>query len=219
MTIGCNQIVACILKNCQNLVPGIKDKVYFINYECVDKDNSTFETTNPLILNHLELVTGATPPCYIYCLEGYNFSNEHKVSMVKKAYQKTWEHGFIFRVFDNTPEDKLWIENLKDSRFVVIIENVYNKKYFDPVTGIADPTQDGRTVFEVLGWDFGLELNAAERDTNSDEMLGGWLLTAGCSDKMKESSIPLTYFNTTLTDTKAEIVSYLAPCCPDYVAP
>jgi hypothetical protein len=38
MTIGCNQIVDCILKNCANLVPGIKDKAYFINYDDVDKD-------------------------------------------------------------------------------------------------------------------------------------------------------------------------------------
>jgi hypothetical protein len=126
--------------------------------------------------------------------------------MVKKTYQKTWEHGFIFRIFDNTPEDKIWIENLKDSRFVVIIENVYNK--LDASLG------DGRTVFEVLGWDFGLELNAAERDPNSDEMLGGWLLTAGCSDKMKESSIPLTFFDTDIATTRQDIDGLLAPCCP-----
>lgn len=212
MTIGCNQIVACILKNCENLVPGIKDKAYFINYDCIDKDNSVIDSDNALLLTTLALKS-ASPPCYLFCVQGYNFSNEHKVSMVKKAYQKTWEHGFVFRVFDNTPEDKIWIENLKDSRFVIIIENNYNKKYFDPITGVADPTKDGRTVFEVLGWDFGLELNAAERDPNSDEMLGGWLLTAGCSDKMKESSIPLTFFDTNIATTRADIDALLAPCC------
>ena len=206
MTIGCNQIVACILKNCENLVPGIKDKAYLINYDCVDKDASTFDADNPLWLTQLALKT-LSPPCYAWCIEGYNFSNEHKVTMVKKTYQKTWEHSFVFRLFDNTPEDKLWIENLKDSRFLVIIENNYNK---------ADSTLgNGRTVFEVLGWDFGLELNAAERDANSDEMLGGWLLTTGTSDKMKESSIPLSYFvGGTITATKAALHSLLAPCCP-----
>ena len=205
MTIGCNQIVACILKNCENLVPVVKDKAYFINYECVDKDASTFDADNALLLTSLALKS-ASPPCYAYCVEGYNFSNEHKVTMVKKTYQKTWEHGFIFRIFDNTPEDKLWIENLKDSRFLVIIENNYSK---------ADATLgNGRTVFEVLGWDFGLELNAAERDANSDEMLGGWLLTAGSSDKMKESSIPLTFFDTDIATTRADIDALLAPCCP-----
>jgi hypothetical protein len=125
--------------------------------------------------------------------------------MVKKTYQKVWEHSFIFRIFDNTPEDKLWIENAKDSRFIVIIENNYMKA--DTTLGL------GRTVFEVLGWDFGLELNAAERDANSEELLGGWLLTAGTSDKMKESYMPLSFFVTSLALTRAAIDSMLAPCC------
>jgi len=205
MTIGCNQIVDCILKNCANLVPGIKDKAYFINYDCVDKDLSTFDPDNALLLTQLVLKS-ASPTCYAYCVEGYNFSNEHKATMVKKTYQKVWDHGFVFRIFDNTPEVKLWIENAKDSRFMIIIENIYNKN--------VAPLPAGRTVFEVLGWDFGLELNAAERDANSDELLGGWLLTAGCSDKLKESYMPLSYFvGGTIAATRAALASMLAPCC------
>jgi len=206
MTIGCNQIVDCILKNCANLVPGIKDKAYFINYDDVDKDLSTFDPSNSLLCTQLVLKT-VSPPAYAYCVEGYNFSNEHKTSLVKKTYQKVWEQGFVFRIFDNTPETKLWIQNAVDSRFMIIQENNYNKD-------IA-PLAAGRTVFEILGWDFGLELNAAERDANSDEMLGGWLLTAGCSDKLKESLPPLAYFvGGTLAATRAALASMVAPCCP-----
>ena len=206
MTIGCNEIVACILKNCENLVPGIKDKIYFINYDCVDKDLSTFDTDNSLLCTLLVLKT-VSPPCYAYCLEGYNFSNEHNIAMVKTKYQKNWEHNVIFRVFDNTPEDKLWIENAKDSRFMVIIENNYNKE--------SATLGDGRTVFEILGWDFGLELNAVVRDVNDAEMLGGYVLTAGCSDTMKESFLPRTYFvGGTIALTRTALDSLLASCCP-----
>jgi hypothetical protein len=206
MTIGCNQIVDCILKNCANLVPGIKDKAYFINYDDVDKDLSTFDPSNSLLCTQLVLKT-VSPPAYAYCVEGYNFSNEHKTAMVKKTYQKVWDQGFVFRIFDNTPETKLWIQNAVDSRFMIIQENNYNKD--------VAPLAAGRTVFEILGWDFGLELNAAERDANSDELLGGWLLTAGCSDKLKESMPPLAYFaGGTLTATRAAIASMVAPCCP-----
>lgn len=201
MPIGCNKIVADILKNCSNLVPGIKDMAYFINFDDVDKDACTFDASNSLLCTSLVLKT-ASPALRAYQFEGYNFSNEHKTSLVKKTYQKMWEHGFIFRLFDNTPEDKLWIQNAIDSRFMIIQENNYNKVPASP--GIA-----GRTVFEILGWDFGLELNAAERDANSDEMLGGWLLTAGCSDKMKESLPPLTYFITSLAATRAAIAALL----------
>lgn len=205
MTIGCNQIVDCILKNCANLVQGIKDKIYFINIDDVDKDLSTFDPTNSLLCTQLVL-KNVSPPAYAYCLEGYNLSNEPKTSLVKKTYQKVWEHGIVFRIFDNTPEDKLWIQNAVDSRFMVIIENNYNKN--------VAPMPAGRTVFEILGWDLGLELNAAERDPNNDELMGGWLLTAGCSDKLKESQMPLTYFvGGSLVSTRAALNSLLAHCC------
>jgi len=205
MTIGCNAISDCILKNCANLVPGIKDMAYFINYDAVDKDLSTFDPSNSLLCTQLVLKT-VSPTAYAYCVEGYNFSNEHTVALVKKTYQKVWDHNFIFRLFDNTPETKLWIQNAVDSRFIVIIENNYNKD--DGITAA------GRTVFEILGWDMGLELNAAERDVNSDELLGGWLLTAGCSDKIKESLPPLSYFvGGTIAATRAALASLLAPCC------
>lgn len=198
MSIGCNKIVADILKNCANLVPGIKDTAYLINHEDVDKDACAFDPANSLLLTQLVLKT-ASPALSAYKIEGYNLSNEHKTSLVKKTYQKVWEHGFIFRIFDNTPEDKLWIQTAVDSRFMIIQENNYNKALTSPA---------GRTVFEVLGWDFGLELNAAERDANSDELLGGWLLTAGCSDKMKESLPPLTLFvGNSLTATRAAIAA------------
>lgn len=203
MTIGCNQIVDCILKNCEQLVPGIKDKAYFINYDCIDKEMSTFDPDNSLLCTQLVLKT-LSPPCYAYCVEGYNFSNEHSVALVKKTYQKVWEHNFIFRIFDNTPEDKLWIQNAIDSRFLIIIENNYSKE--DAVEG------DGRTVFEILGWDFGLELNAAERNTADEEMLGGWVLTAGCSDKLKESLPPRSYFVNDIATTRLALESLLAPC-------
>jgi len=207
MSIGCNQIVDCILKNCEQLVPGIKDRAYFINYDCVDKDNSTFDPNNSLLLTSL-LLKVTSPTCYAFCVEGYNFSNEHSVAMVKKTYQKVWDHNFIFRIFDNTPEVKQWIQNAIDSRFIVIIENNYSKE--DAVNG------DGRTVFEVLGWDFGLEVNAAERNVNDEEMLGGWMLTAGCSDKLKESLPPRSYFvGGTIALTRAALASLLAPCCED----
>ena len=87
MAIGCNEIVDCILKNCENLVQGIKDRAYFINYDCVDKDLSTFDVDNPLLLTQLVPKT-VSPACYAYCVDGYNFSNEHTVAMVKTLSRK-----------------------------------------------------------------------------------------------------------------------------------
>jgi len=194
------KISDCILKNCSNLVQGIKDKAYFINYDDVDKDLCTFDPDNVLLMTQLVLKT-ISPPAYAYCVEGFNFSNEHTAAMVKKTYQKVWDHNFIFRIFDNTPEDKLWIKEAAGSRFMVIIENNYNKDNL------------GRTVFEVLGWDFGLELNEITRNTNDEDTLGGWVLTAGCSDTLKESLPPMTLFTTDIATTRLAIDALVAPCC------
>jgi len=194
------KISDCILKNCSNLVQGIKDKAYFINYDDVDKDLCTFDPDNVLLMTQLVLKT-ISPPAYAYCVEGFNFSNEHTAAMVKKTYQKVWDHNFIFRIFDNTPEDKLWIKEAAGSRFMVIIENNYNKDNL------------GRTVFEVLGWDFGLELNEITRNTNDEDTLGGWVLTAGCSDTLKESLPPMTFFTTDIATTRLAIDALVAPCC------
>jgi hypothetical protein len=196
---SCSKIDSDILKNCQNMVMGIKDTAYLINIEDIDKDLCTFDPNNPLLLTSLVL-NSTSPVPRAYKIEGYNFSNEHKASMVKKTYLKSWEHGFIFRIFDNTPEIKEYLVNVAASRFVVIQENVYNKDITSPA---------GRTVFEVLGWDLGLEVNAAERDAQSEEF-PGWLITAGCSDKMKESKPPLAFFvGGTITLTRAAIASLL----------
>jgi hypothetical protein len=197
---SCLKIEADILKNCQNMVMGIKDTAYLINIDDIDKDLCTFDPSNPVLLTQLVL-NSTSPVPTAFKIEGYNYSNEHKTSMVKKTYYKAWEHDFIFRIFDNTPEIKEWLINAAASRFVVVQENVYNKDITSPA---------GRTVFEVLGWDFGLEINAAERDAQGEELAGGWLITSGCSDKMKESKPPLAFFvGGSLTSTRAAIAALL----------
>ena len=195
----CSRISADILENCDSIVAGINDTAYLINKDDVDKDSCAFDPDNPMLLTQLVLKT-ASPVLTSYKLVGHNLSHEHKTSMVKKTFSKSWEHGFIFRIFDNDPPTKLWIQNAKDSRFIVIQENNYNK--------LSSPA--GTTVFEVLGWDHGLEINAAERDANSDELMGGWLITGGCHEKMKESKPPLAFFvGGSITSTRAAIAALL----------
>jgi hypothetical protein len=194
-----SRIQADLLENCENIVAGINDLAYLINVDDVDKDSCTFDPDNPLLLTQLVLKS-ASPDLKAFKIEGRNYSNEHKATMVKKTYQKVWEHGFVFRIFDNTPEVKLWVNNSINSRFMVIQENNYHK--------LASPA--GNTVFEVLGWDMGLEINAAERDANSDELMGGWVMTGGAHEKMKESKPPLAFFvGGSITSTRAAIAALI----------
>jgi len=195
----CSKIAADILYNCATLVAGVKDMAYFINVDDIDKDNCTFDVDNPLLLTSLVLKS-ASPDLKAFQVEGHNYSNEHDTALVKKTFYNSWEHNFRFRIFDNTPEDKLWINNAVASRFVIIQENNYSSE--------ASPA--GRTCFEVLGWDFGLEVKEAVRVAADEELAGGWNLLAACNDKYKESKPPLAYFaGGSLAATRAAIASLL----------
>jgi hypothetical protein len=195
---SCSKISANILYNCAAMVAGIKDTAYLINIDDIDKDACTFDADNPLLLTQLVLKNTSPDPSAYY-IEGHNYSNEHDTALVKGAYYNSWEHNFRFRIFDNTPDEKLWIKDALESRFVVIIENNYNSN--------ASPA--GRTVFEVLGWDFGLEIKECTRAAGDEELAGGWNLLAGCSEKLKESKPPLAFFVTSLSATRAAIAALL----------
>jgi hypothetical protein len=195
---ACSKIAADILYNCANMVAGVKDVAYFINIDDIDKSSCTFDPDNPLLLTSLVLLT-ASPAYQAFKLEGHNYSNEHDTALVKKTFYNSWDHNFRFRIFDNTPDVKLWIENATKSRFVIIQENNYSNE--------ASPA--GRTVFEVLGWDLGLEIKEAVRVAADEELAGGWNLLAGCSDTYKESKPPLAYFVGTLAATRAAIAALL----------
>lgn len=196
---ACSKIAADILYGCAQMVAGIKDIAYFINIEDIDKDNCAFDPSNPTLLTQLVLKT-ASPELKAYQIEGHNYSNEHDTALVKAKFYNSWDHNFRFRIFNNTPEDKLWIKNATEARFVIIQENNYSN--------LASPA--GRTVFEVLGWDFGLEVKECVRVAADPELAGGWNILAGCSDDMKESMPPLAMFvGGSITATRAAIASLL----------
>jgi hypothetical protein len=195
----CSKIASDILYNCSQMVAGIKDMAYLINIDDIDKDSCAFDPDNPTLLTQLVLKT-ASPELKAYQLEGHNYSNEHDTALVKGRYYNSWDHNFRFRIFDNTPDEKLWIKNALEARFVIIQENNYSN--------LASPA--GRTVFEVLGWDFGLEIKECVRVAADQELAGGWNLLAGCSETMKESMPPLAYFaGGSITATRAAIASLL----------
>lgn len=195
----CSKIAADILYNCNVMVAGVKDMAYFINIDDVDKDACTFDPENPLLLTSLVLVD-ASPELKAFRMEGHNYSNEYDTALVKKTYYNQWEHNFRFRIFDNSPDEKLWIQNAVGARFVIIQENNYSN----------NTSPAGRTVFEVLGWDFGLEIREAVRVAADEELAGGWNLLAGCSEQYKESKPPLALFvGGTLAATRAAIATLI----------
>lgn len=190
----CSKIASDVLKNCDNLVNGIKDTVYFINLDDIDKDACTINTGNKLIIEGIVLKT-ASPSLRAYKLEGRNFSNDHDVALIKGQYMNGFDHNLMFRIFNNDPETKAWVNDIASgARFVAIIENNYNNS-----TKVGTP---GDSVFEVLGWDLGLEISEATRNTTDADVKGGWILKATCDDTNKEPYPPRTFYKTDLATTR-----------------
>lgn len=197
----CDRITSSLSHNCDDkLAIGLKDILYLINIDDIDKDSCTFDASNSLLLTQIALNT-ASPALAAYSIEGFNFSNEHDTALVKRRFIDGWDHNLRFRVFDNTPEIKLWIKNAVGSRFVAIIKNTYNNK---------NATTPGTTVYEVLGWEYGLEISEATRNPNDEESAGAWILYAQCDETNKEPDPPLTLFvGGTLAATEAAIAALL----------
>jgi hypothetical protein len=145
------------------------------------------------------VLLSTSPAPSAFRIEGHNYSNEHDAAFKKGTYYNSWEHNFRFRIFDNAPSVKEWIDTITKSRFVVIIENNYSNT----------DSPEGHTVFEVLGWDLGLEIKECVRAAGDEELAGGWNLLAGCSEKLKESKPPLAYFVGTLAATRAAVAALL----------
>lgn len=182
---SCNRITSSIAHQCDDkLKLGLKDKIYIFNYDDVDKDSSTFDPTNKLICTTIALKS-ASPALSGYTLEGYNFSNEHDTALAKGKYVDNWDHNLRFRIFDNTPEVKAWINDATGSRFIIVIENTYSN---------ANASPAGTTVFEILGWENGLEITEAVRNTTDEDLKGAWTLLAACDEVNKEPYPPYTLY-------------------------
>lgn len=192
---SCSKISADIAHQClDKLATGIKNTIVLINIEDLDKLSCTFDANNKMICTNLALVS-ASPSVRGFKLEGFNFSNEHDTALVKRKFIDGWEHNMLFRIFDNTPEVKKWINEAAGSRFVVVYENNYSND------NAATP---GTTVYEIAGFKYGLEISEATRNAQDEESMGGWVLKAVCDEVNKEPYMPYTYFvGGTLALTKA----------------
>lgn len=196
----CGKITAGITRNClDKMVNGLEDELILINWVDVDREASEFDANNKMIITDIVLKT-ISPPASGFKIEGQNASNEHNTALVKRRFVNGWDQNLMFRVFDNTPEVKEILRDAEQSRFVAIIKNKYNNR---------NATTPGTTVFEVLGWEHGLELNEVTRNAGDEESAGGWVLTAGCDETLKEPYPPYTFFDTSLAVTQAKFDAFV----------
>lgn len=207
MAISCGQLSSGIIGvDCANpLVPGVKPRAILINRDDIDIAKTDIKNG---VMTKIVFKDPSNKGFLATTLENGIDAN---IAFAKGAYYNGWDHNFVFRIFDNSPKVKNFIDQVSKSRMMVIIENnfvKYGLKDTLDASKSSDPTSDnyeelkGETVYEVYGFYVGLELKEATRDTKDADTKGGWVLTCGCNDSAKEPALPITLFDTDLASTK-----------------
>lgn len=179
-------------KDCDNpLVMGLKGEVILFNQSDIDWTETTVIDG---IITNLVLVENA----YAYKAEMLDKTTTANIALVKGAYANGWDQNLTLRILDISPTVKKFIQQLSDSKVVAIVKNNYTKAN-------AAATTKGITTYEAYGFYTGLELNENTRDSEDADTKGGYVVTLGCNENVKEPTLPITVFKTNLATTETMI--------------
>jgi hypothetical protein len=186
MAIECGRLAMGIIgKDCDNpLVMGLKGEVVLFNQQDIDWTQTTVVDG---IITAIVLKTGMSA----YKAEMLDKTTTATIALAKGAYSNGWDQNLTLRVLDISPDVKKFIQQLSDSKVVAIVKNNYTKAN-------AAAGEKGITVYEAYGFYTGLELNENTRDTEDADTKGGYIVTLGCNDNVKEPTLPVTIFGSVL---------------------
>lgn len=185
----CGRLGANIALDCTNpLQAGTRDRAIVINFN--DIIGRTY-AADGCTLEALTLASGAIG----YYIDGQKNSIAPKSTMVARTFTNMFDHEVTMKGFDISPETKVQVNELKDSRVVIITENYYQGS-------------GGNAAFEVYGLTVGLVAVEIERDPNSEETEGAFHFKF-MTDTNKEPKTANTLFDTDYATTKAIVDALL----------
>lgn len=184
----CAQISAGYTVSCSApLVPGTEDDILLANK--ADIAGYTVDVDNPMLVTAITMKSGKQ----FYKFEGQNMSVEPKSRLVLTRYSRLYEHEARFKIFANSPADKLTIDKLIKGEVVALVKS----KSGD---------------WEILGKDIGLKVTEMERDPNNTDTGGAYDLLLKTPDTAaKEAFLPSTFFNTDAATTETAVTTLLSP--------
>jgi hypothetical protein len=199
MAISCTSLAAGATGyDCKNpIVGGLEAEVVLINKSDIDYDLSTIASG---ILTDIVLLEDKIGYLVGTLNKGINSDN----AVVKSTYRTLYDQNLEIRLFDNNPTIKAFLEDLDQSLVVAVIKNKYVKN--DPTS----PEVKGQTKYEVLGWNVGLEVLEGTSNKSDADLQGGHYRKLGCGES-KETTLPISFFKTSLTVTDAAYVSLYTP--------
>lgn len=179
----CGLLDQDISLDCTNPIQaGTRDKLWIIN---LDDLNGVTTNVTTGVVEGITLNSGAQA----YVVDGQNNSIEPKATMVEQGYLNMFDHEVMFKGFNVSPAVKKAMNEIKDGRFVAIVENYHRGN-------------GGDAAFEIYGLTTGLEVTELERDPNSEDTQGAFHVKL-FTKKNKEPKLPTTFFLTDYATTKA----------------
>lgn len=163
--ISCDFLIQSDIKyNCTDpVVKGLRNKGYLYNYDDIDWDKVTKDTTNSCILTNLPLVSGAKG--YEIQIPGKTPFTGTTTSMTAGTYRNVFSKTVAVVILDASPEiSAKVIDPLANGKFVVVLENQYQGTNKD-------------NTFQIFGVEQGLSASAIESDKYSDDTQGGTSVT------------------------------------------
>jgi hypothetical protein len=201
--LNCSDLTAGITAAiCKKIaVAGTGARVILLNYNDVDKIES--ERTDDTTLSEIVLKGGGKQG---YEYASFDNSTVGTVTFTPGTYlgTGTWQHDCQLRIYAKSISAKKFVNELDHARLIAIVENKEQGRDMD--TGEFD----GKTKYEVFGWESGLILTAA---TGTTEMADNVVydLTLGNDEISKESTLPPSFWAGTAAATDLAVDALLTP--------
>lgn len=161
---SCDALLAAnIGVDCDNpMVGGLEEIGVLINFSDIDFDASTRDETNKNLVT-LALKSGKKGfSVYQHGNQPFNGTN---TAFAANAYYNKFTKTVSFVVYDHSADtsNKI-IDQLANGTFVAVIKSRY-------------AGSDGKSKYEVYGFDGGLRMSEGSRDPYSDDTSGAWLVS------------------------------------------
>ena len=176
-----------VLAACVSAAVGLDTAIYIINFDDIDRSASQVSGN---VISDIILKQGK----YGYKYESARNAFEGNAPLNKGTYLNRFDHNLVLRVFSKTQEIKDELGRLANAKVVVVVENLAKN--------------NPETLFEVYGWDAGLEVSDYQSATTDSDGVAA-TVTLNSPDNAKESDIPKSFYKTNEATTRTALEALL----------
>lgn len=213
----CSKIAkGLIAANCTSAeLPGTGSSVFLFSYSDIDRAFSIVGDMEAVVSGETvmlhDVISGITLNVgkFAYIFESIEDSHVGEVSLVKGAYYNEFDQSLSLRVFAKTPEAKAFVNQLKGTRVVCVIQS----KAKDVHDNCGELVNEHETwalgEYEAYGWDAGLIATEVTASTDIPDRVV-YSIKLASSDAAKEQTLPKIVFDT-YEGTGLSILTNLLP--------